>query len=367
VAAFLRILNYLGRALITAGVILLLFVAYQLWGTGVHTRLAQDDLEDEMVSLLTTGDGEDPSPTTRPGGEGTTLPGGEGGDDPPSDGDGGQVPTGQPVTMGDGKGLGESFGLTPEEIADLPAPELSASAGYISVPEIDSNWWYVEGVDLAWLRDGPGHFPGTSWPGQAGNAALAGHRTTYGAPFHRVDELEPGDEILVETPQGEFRYEVVPRGELWDDMPIADRSDADSGHFIIEPGDSWILDDYGDDRITLMACHPKYSAAQRIVVVGELVGEVAPTTPPSVDTDDPDAAEDPMLAFDDELIGDDPTARVPAFLWALAAGSIWMLAWQIGRTWRKARWPAYILGAPVFLGALFVCFTYVERLLPAGF
>jgi sortase A len=367
VAAVLRALNYLGRALITAGVILLLFVAYQLWGTGLHTSLAQDDLEDQMVDLLTEGE-EAPSATTPDG----TLPGGEGegegdGEDDPSGDGGAPRSVDRPVTLGDGMGLGETYGLTPQEIDELPAPELSESAGYISIPEIGSNWWYVEGVDLAWLRDGPGHFPNTSWPGQAGNAAFAGHRTTYGAPFHRVDELEPGDEILVETPQGEFTYEVMARGDLWDDMDIADRSDPDSGHFIIEPDDSWILDDYDDDRITLMACHPKYSAAQRIVVVGELVGPVAPTTDPSVDVDDPGAADDPMLAFDDELIGNDPTARLPAAMWGLAAASVWMLAWQIGRTWRRARWPAYLLGTPVFLVLLFVCFTYVEQLLPAGF
>jgi sortase A len=331
----------------------------------LHTAVALDDLEDEMVDLLTTGDG------TAPTAPGTTLPGGEGEGEGESEGDGGTPEPAsavdQPVTLGDGMGLGETFGLTPEQIEALPAPELSESAGYMSIPEIGSNWWYVEGVDLSWLRDGPGHFPGTSWPGQAGNAAFAGHRTTYGAPFHRIDELEPGDEILVETPQGEFTYEVMARSELWDEMPIADKSDPDSGHFIIEPDNSWILDDYGDDRITLMACHPKYSAAQRIVVVGKLVGPVAPTTEPSVDVDDPEAADDPLLAFDDELIGNDPTARLPAFMWGLAAASVWMLAWQIGRTWRRARWPSYLVGTPVFLALLFVCFTYVEQLLPAGF
>lgn len=356
-----RALGYLGRTMIAAGVILLLFVAYQLWGTGLHTRAAQAQLEDDLVASLQEADSGDGATTTLPGGEGGTAPDGTtGGEDggPPAAVD-------RPVTLGDGKGLGETFGLTQQEIDDWPAPELSESFGYISIPEIGSDWWLVEGVDLSWLRDGPGHFPGTSWPGQKGNSAFAGHRTTYGAPFHRIDELEPGDEILVETVQGEFRYEVMPISEL-EAMPIADTSDPDAGHFIVNPGDSWILDDYHDNRVTLMACHPKYSASQRIVVVAKLTGPVAPTTPPSVDPDSPEIT-DPVAAFDEDLLGNDPTARMPAVLWGLAAGAVWFIAWLIGRRWRRARWPAYLLGAPVFLVLLFVCFTYVEQLLPAGY
>jgi sortase A len=250
-----RVLGVLGRTMITVGVILLLFVTYQLWGTGLHTRAAQAAIEDELVADVTDAAGSDGAPAA-------------------------EAPSGSPVTFGDGKGLGEALGLTPEEIAAYPTPEMGDPVGYISIPAIGSNWWYVQGDDLSWLRDGPGHFPTTSWPGQTGNAALAGHRTTYGAPFHRIDELEPGDEILIETLQGEFRYEIVPIGEL-DDMPIADTSDPGSAHFIVNPNDTWILDDYGDDRLTLMACHPKYSAAQRIIVVAQLTDPVAPTTPPT--------------------------------------------------------------------------------------
>lgn len=333
-----RVLGVLGRTMITVGVILLLFVGYQLWGTGLHTRAAQASIEDQVVADVTDAASE------------------EGGDAPP------EAPSGSPVSFGDGKGIGETLGLTPEEIAAFPAPENGDPVGYISIPAIDSNWWYVQGDDLAWLRDGPGHFPTTSWPGQTGNAALAGHRTTYGAPFHRIDELEPGDEILIETLQGEFRYEIVPISEL-DDMPIADTSDPGSAHFIVNPDDTWILDDYGDDRLTLMACHPKYSAAQRIIVVARLTGEVAETTPPS-ETDGPDELPSEQA---DPLLSSDPDAREPTLLWALAAASVWLLAWQIGRVWHRAKWPAYLIGAPAFLLVLFQCFTYVERLLPAGY
>jgi sortase A len=334
-----RVLGLLGRSMITIGVILLLFVAYQLWGTGLHTRAAQASFEDEVVAEVTDAaadDGDAAAP---------------------------EPPSGSPVTFGDGKGLGEALGLTAEEIAEYPTPEMGDPVGYISIPAIGSNWWYVQGDDLSWLRDGPGHFPTTSWPGQTGNAALAGHRTTYGAPFHRIDELEPGDEILIETLQGEFRYEIVPIGEL-DDMPIADTSDPDSAHFIVNPNDTWILDDYGDDRLTLMACHPKYSAAQRIIVVAELTGPVAETTPPSVDDE---VTELPAEETADPLLSSEPEARGGAILWALAAAAVWLVAWLIGRKWRPAKWPAYLIGTPIFLVLLFQCFTYVERLLPAGY
>lgn len=333
-----RVLGALGRTMITVGVVLLLFVAYQLWGTGLHTRAAQASIEDQVVAEVT-----DAAST----GEDGTTP---------------DAPSGSPVSFGDGKGIGEALGLTPEEIAAYPTPEMGDPVGYISIPAIGSNWWYVQGDDLAWLRDGPGHFPTTSWPGQTGNAALAGHRTTYGAPFHRIDELEPGDEILIETLQGEFRYEIIPISEL-DDMPIADTSDPGSAHFIVNPSDTWILDDYGDDRLTLMACHPKYSAAQRIIVVAQLTGEVAETTPPS----EQEEIDELPSELADPLLSSEPEAREPALLWAGAAAAVWLLVWQVGRVWGRAKWPAYILGAPVFLLLLFQCFTYVERLLPAGY
>ncbi len=312
---FYRVLAAIGRTLITAGVILLLFVAYQLWGTGLHTRAAQSDLEDEFTEGMTAlasaeeGAAEEDAPPS-------TLPELEGG-------------------WGDGEGLGATFGLTARQIEEARPPEPSESAGRINIPAIGSEWWYVEGVDLAWLRDGPGHFPGTKWPGQEGNAGLAGHRTTYGAPFHRIDELEPGDEILVETIQGEFRYEVMSRRELAEEMPFeATGSEADDGHFIIEPADAWILDDYDDDRLTLMACHPKYSASQRIVVVGRLVDEAAPTTPPSEPvSEEPSQGQAPTEIED--LGGGDTSARLPALLWALAAGAVWLTAWMIGRRWPR--------------------------------
>ena len=105
----------------------------------------------------------------------------------------------------------------------------------------------VEGTDGAPLRRGPGHYPGTPLPGARGTVAIAGHRTTYGAPFRRVDDLEPGDRIELKMPYGRFSYRV-------------ERTR------IVAPTATWVTRRVAYDRLVLTACHPLYSAAQRIVV-----------------------------------------------------------------------------------------------------
>ena len=341
-----RVLGAIGRALITAGVILLLFVAYQLWGTGLKTRVSQHRLETQLQDRLQAFSQAAQEESRSGGGSSTTV----------------TTPTTAPEF--NGQGLASVYHLTPAQVAKLPPPKPGQAVGKIAIPAIGSNWWYVDGVDLAYLRKGPGHFPGTAWPGQKGNAALAGHRTTYGAPFHRINELEPGDEIVITNLQGQFKYVVMSAAELKKrKMPIAftNPADATKGHIIINPTDSWILADYHDNRITLMACNPKYSARQRIVVVGKLVGRVAPTTKQTT------TVIPKTLPGESSLVGNDPAARLPAFLWALACAAIWFTAWQVGKTWRGWKWPAYLLASPLFFVALFICFTQVERMLPATY
>ena len=111
----------------------------------------------------------------------------------------------------------------------------------------------IEGVDADDLKNGPGHYPDTPLPGEKGNAAIAGHRSTYGAPFANVDNLDPGDPITVTTLQGSFHYSVT-------------------GQEIVSPDDVQVLDDKGDNELTLTACHPKYSASKRIVIHAKLEG-----------------------------------------------------------------------------------------------
>ncbi len=109
----------------------------------------------------------------------------------------------------------------------------------------------VEGTGGDDLRKGPGHYPGTPLPGREGTVAVAGHRTTYGAPFRNVDDLDPGDAIEVSMPYGRFVYRV-------------ERTR------IVPPSALWVTRRVAYDRLVLTACHPLYSAAQRIVVFPRL-------------------------------------------------------------------------------------------------
>ena len=127
--------------------------------------------------------------------------------------------------------------------------------GRIRMPTIGVDDVFVEGTDASALRSGPGHYPATPLPGQRGTVGIAGHRTTYGAPFHDVDGLERGDRIELAMPYGRFQYRV-------------ERTR------IVAPTATWVTRRVGHDRLILSACHPLYSAAQRIVVFARQVRAV---------------------------------------------------------------------------------------------
>lgn len=128
--------------------------------------------------------------------------------------------------------------------------------GRIRMPAIGVDDVFVEGTGAAALRSGPGHYPATPLPGQRGTVGIAGHRTTYGAPFHDLDGLRRGDRIEVAMPYGRFEYRV-------------ERTR------IVAPTATWVTDRADHDRLILSACHPLYSAAQRIVVFARLQRAVA--------------------------------------------------------------------------------------------
>jgi sortase A len=119
--------------------------------------------------------------------------------------------------------------------------------GRLRIPAIGLTTVVVEGTGAGELRTGPGHYPDTPLPGQRGTVAIAGHRTTYGAPFRHVDDLERGDRIELEMPYGRIAYRV-------------ERTR------IVEATQIEVVDRVAYDRLVLTACHPLYSAAQRIVV-----------------------------------------------------------------------------------------------------
>jgi sortase A len=124
--------------------------------------------------------------------------------------------------------------------------------GKIRIPRIGAHYAIVQGTDTDSLRKGPGHYPHTSFPGEGGTVAIAGHRTTYGAPFNQIDKLKRGDEVAVEMPYGTFIYSV-------------DRTK------IVQPTDLGVVKRVpGPEQLVLSACHPLYSAAQRIIVFARL-------------------------------------------------------------------------------------------------
>jgi sortase A len=124
--------------------------------------------------------------------------------------------------------------------------------GTIAFPKLHSSYAVVQGTDTTSLEEGPGHYPATAFPGVAGDTvAIAGHRTTYLAPFRYLNELVPGDLIVVTMPYGRFTYRVQRQQ-------------------VVTPTSLWITANKGYERLVLSACNPLYSASQRIAVFARL-------------------------------------------------------------------------------------------------
>jgi sortase A len=152
--------------------------------------------------------------------------------------------------------LKEAYIHPPQRVL-LKRPLPGDSIAKILIPAIGVSKYVVEGTDLDDLRKGPGHYAKTPLPGEHGTVAIAGHRTTYGAPFRKLNELHGGDRITLEMPYGTFLYRVqktqVVANDAW-----------------------WITKSVGYNRLVLSACHPLYSAAQRIVAFARLVRRLPP-------------------------------------------------------------------------------------------
>jgi len=121
------------------------------------------------------------------------------------------------------------------------------SIGRIELPTLDRSYYIVEGTKPGDLRKGPGHYDDTPLPGERGTTAIAGHRTTFGAPFRKIDKLKKGDEIRLEMAYATITYRVEKT-------------------VIVRPDQTEVKDRVGYNRLILSACHPLYSAAERIVV-----------------------------------------------------------------------------------------------------
>jgi sortase A len=126
------------------------------------------------------------------------------------------------------------------------------AVGRIDFPTLDRKYVVVQGTTTSVLRKGPGHYPDTTMPGEGGTVAIAGHRTTYGAPFRTIDKLKKGQPIVVTTPYGKLTYEVEKTQ-------------------IVAPTALWVTDRVpGAERLVLSACHPLYGASERLIAFARL-------------------------------------------------------------------------------------------------
>ena len=364
-------LGIIGRSFIVLGLLILAFVAYQLWGTSIEFRSNQSELAKDFrraVDSVTTT--RTPSTTSQ---------------------DSGVAPTSAVAT---------TVAPTTSSIVEAPPVGEGDVLAALTFPTLsDKPLYVVAGVRLVDLKRGIGHYPGTSLPGQYGNAALAGHRTTYGAPFENIDRLAPGDPIIIETSDG-GRFEYI----------------VDSQE-IIQPSEVGVLSqpkDPGDALLTLTTCHPKRSTKRRLVVHAHLnfatsskvgarsanyrtptavtTGPGATTTPSTIagESVTPDGASDSTvgpsttpaptvpasIAGGDEVNDEDArdlaagwfkdTAAWPQIiLWGLLLAGIAVGGYLLGIRLRR-RWLGALISSAPFIVVLYFFFQNINRLLPPG-
>ncbi len=150
-----------------------------------------------------------------------------------------------PPTLAPGASLPVPEALPPEDAIE---PEIII--GEIVIPALMVSQTIYQGMSLPTLDKGVGYWPGTAMPGYVGNVVLGGHRVSKKKPFRDVDRLVPGDEVYLTTDEGTFVYAVT-------------------GTQIIEPIDTWIINQTDSATLTLFACHPPYSTKQRIAVYAD--------------------------------------------------------------------------------------------------
>ncbi len=246
------VVGHIGRALITLGLLMFGFVAYQLWGTGIQTLRAQDNLKSEFnktlaeqgitrptIGPITLTSTTVPVPTTV-----ATTPG--------SVPDTSAAPTTTAVaTTSSQAAVPQNFGVV------KPGDAIAE----IKIHKLDLDFLVVAGVGKKELDSGVGHFPNTPVPGQLGNAVLAGHRTSHLAPFGDLDALKPGDVIEVDTKIGGVYAYVV------------------TDSLVVKPSDYYVVTDSDPAKatLTLITCTPKGTSTHRLVVHATLDVGASPT------------------------------------------------------------------------------------------
>jgi sortase A len=194
-----RVLRVAGLLFIVAGLALGASVWWRLWGTGFAARAAQNELRPTFERRVATQAAEE----------------------------------------------------APPRVVRVPGQAIAI----LKIPAIEVDLVVVEGTDTESLKKGPGHYGQTAYPWQDhGRVGIAGHRTTYGAPFWALDELEPGDRIVLATEYGVFNYRVT-------------------GSRIIAPSDGSVLRATTEPTLVLTTCNPRFSAAERLIVFADRVGQ----------------------------------------------------------------------------------------------
>jgi sortase A len=307
VSTLRRVVDIIGRVLIGLGVLVLLFTAYQIWGTSVQeaqvqstlrTQLQKDTSSDAVKQALAEESALD------------------------------KLPTGPPV----------------------PAPTTAAPAegepiGDIRIPVIGLNQVVVEGTNTPDLRKGPGHYTGTPLPGQSGNAAVAGHRTTYGHPFYNLDSVKVGDPIVLTTLQGIFVYDATKS-------------------FVVSPSDTTVVDNVIADQLTLTTCNPRFSATTRLVVQAKLAhSQLFPNSGLPVQKH----VKGKGTPKSQSLAGDSDVSLADALSWGFVTAIVVTGIFFAAHYLRRVRWLIYGFGALGTLALLWFFFGAVSPLLPASF
>ena len=272
-----RLLNVLGRTMVVAGLLLLSFVAYQLWGTGIAEGRSQSAMATQFVKP-------------------------------------------QPVQ-----------------------PTFGGLVGRITIPSIGVSKYVVAGVRLKDLERGPGLFPGSPLPGQKGNVAIAGHRTTFGAPFGRIDEIQDKEKIILESKDGTFIYTV------------------DGEPKIVSATDTAVTKTINPEiaTLTLVSCYPKWTSTQRIIVVATLDSTESPLPPT------PFAINEPIVQQPTDGWFHDPTVWPTVLFFGFALITIRIIAGIVTRRGRR-RLFVYLVAGGIFIPTLYGFFGALARLLPAN-
>ena len=276
------------------GALLILFAAWQLWGTAIAEHQSQDALRQQFDARVHV----------------------------------------HPVSSG--------FALAPASIR-APQPPDGTPVGIVQIPKIGVNQVVVSGTDESDLDLGPGHYIGTAMPGQGGNVAIAGHRTTHGAPFNRLAELAPGDPIYLTDLAGQQMTYIVA-------VPP----------YPVDPSNVSVLNYFGDNRLTLTTCNPEFSARQRLIVVAEY-------QPPGVARAIPAVARGNGKSYPVKISGE---AGWNSSLFPLVLLEVGLLV-VLGLTnhrWsrilgREGRWLVLV---PIWAAMLFILFETLTNFLPAA-